>query len=289
MITEHSPWQPDLIVRQASHPVVKTLQFFGLDQLSEFPDAAQLNQLVKAHYGSRWPGPAFVDQGELPETETRYYEAIIAQDNRVPTREKSYHDLFNALIWAQFPHTKGLLNRLHMADIDAFGAHPRTPRRNRVTHFDECGVVLAVPADKLERANVLLDLLDNHRWQDALLDARAAWGDVIHPRIFGHANLEMMLAPFIGLTGKWLAVVVPAGFETCDHMTQCQRIDVALAKRIRALGDFEQGAVLKPLPLLGVPGWADGQTTAFYANQEYFRPRRATAPPTVQLPLTDKP
>lgn len=288
MISAHSPWQPDDIVRQASLPVTQLLQLFELDQLTTFPAAAQLNRLVKSHYGHRWPGPAFVDQGDLDKMENRYYEAIIAQDNRVPTREQSYHDLFNALIWLQFPRTKGMLNRLHMADIDAFGAHPRTPRRNRVTHFDECGVVLAVPADKLERGNTLLGLLDSHCWQDALLDARAAWRDVIHPIIFGHANLEMMLSPFIGLTGKWLAVVVPEEFATCDPMTQSHMVDTALEQRIHALGEFEQGAVLKPLPLLGVPGWAEGQTRMFYANTDYFRPRRASVPPTVQLPLTDK-
>ena len=287
MISERSSWQPDEIVRHASPPVTQTLKFFGLDRLSRFPAAAQLNQLVKAQYGERWPGPAFIDQGDLPETESRYYEAIIAQDNQVPTREQSYHDLFNALVWLQFPRTKRLLNRLHMADINAFGAHPRTARRNRLTHFDECGVVLAVPADKLERANILLALLDNHQWREALFDARAAWGDVIHPILFGHANLEMMLSPFIGLTGKWLAVVVPEGFKSSDPMTQCHTVDTALEKRISALGDFEQGAVLKPLPLLGVPGWANEQSESFYANKAYFRPRRASMPSTVQLPLTE--
>ncbi len=285
MISTSASWQPDDILRHAASPVVALFHQFGLHRLNQFPDAKQLNRLATAFHDGCWPGPVFVDQGALPATESRYYEAIIGEDARIPTREHSFHDLFNALIWLQFPRSKRLLNQLHMADIAEVGTHPRTPRRNRVTHFDECGVVIAVPQHARERANKLLSQLDCHQWQHVLYEKRAAWQECLYPVVFGHANLEMMLSPFIGLTGKWLAVTVPDSYGVSSLTEQCKMIDEALQTRIGQLGYFTRSPLLKPLPLLGVPGWSKDQDAAFYANTDYFRPQRPSAKPTIQLPL----
>ncbi|GGW74416.1 DUF3025 domain-containing protein [Alteromonas halophila] len=287
MSSERTQWQPDVVIEGAAPPVSDILQAFGLQADTAFPDASRLNSLASQLYDGNWRGPDFIDQGSLDPAERRYYEAIIAQDNCVPTREQSWHDLFNALIWLKFPRSKGLLNRLHMHDINDVGAHPRTPRRNRVTHFDECGVVLAVPASKLSLANALLSELADHQWLEAMYTQRSRWEQVIYPVVFGHANLEMLLSPFIGLTGKWLAVVVPDDYVNSSAVTQYAMLDAALETRIGQLGNFGQQHVLKPLPLLGVPGWHTAQTTTFYGNQEYFRPKRPSTPQTAQLPLTE--
>ena len=292
-----TPWCKHHIQDNASLPVHTLLKEFMLLDDTDFPSATRLNLLREA-FQPQWQGPLFIAQGELDkrtanscdkstENDSRYYEEIIACDNCVPTRENSWHDLFNALIWIQFPATKALLNTLHMQDIAHHGTHPRTERRNRITHFDECGVVLALEEGDASKSNMLLNTLAQHQWQDSFLTHRHEWGTHITPFVFGHANLEMMLSPFIGLTGKWLAVSVPKGFNEMNKWEQRQEVDKSLVKRITELDAFNKSPLLKPIPLLGIPGWYENQDEAFYNNSEYFRPIRAGAKPSIQLPLFD--
>jgi hypothetical protein len=306
MQSAHIPFCKRYLKAHASKPVVELLDEVGLLDGGIFPNSSMLNALAQRFYG-KWSGPVFKDQGTFEECENRYYETIISEDNTVPTREKSWHDLFNALIWLQFPKTKKYLNTLHVNDIVSYGANPRTERRNRITHFDECGLVLAVelPAPlfkngsegqkqsatnadhKLNAVDIAqwLNALANHQWHDVFIQNRSIWHNRVTPFIFGHANLEMMLSPFIGLTGKWLAVPVAQGFGELEKWEQRQMLDEAMLKRLNELNDFNSAPLLKPLPLLGIPNWHNDQTPAFYANKDYFRPVRANAKPTIQLPL----
>jgi hypothetical protein len=246
-----------------------------------------LNELT-SRYHKQWTGPVFKGQSQFSEDEQRYYETIISEDGVVPTREQSWHDLFNALIWLQFPKTKSLLNELHISDIEAYGVNPRTARRNRITHFDECGVVLAIEEPRpsgVESLEVFLQQLATHEWEQVFLANRGRWHAEVTPYVFGHANLEMMLNPFIGLTGKWLAVSVPQGFNELDKWQQRAVLDDAMSARISALDAFQITPLLKPLPLLGVPLWHSPQDAKFYQNKDYFRPLRQGSKPTKQLPL----
>ncbi len=283
--TQNLPsWIPKLIETQASQPVVDLLNDYNLLSEVDFPSADLLNDLALRSV-TQWEGPMFKAQGSFPDTETRYYEEIIGQDRVVPTREESWHDLFNALIWIQFPKTKALLNRLHIEDIREHGVHPRTPRRNKITHFDECGVVLALEEDFLTEGNLVLECLASHQWKDVFIANKDAFGTKIHPIVFGHANLEMMLSPFEGLTGKWLAVVVPTDFKSNPMGEQREIVDDALVKRIIELEYFNLPNILKPIPLLGVPNWHEVQNETFYENTSYFRPQGSQAKRTPQLPL----
>ena len=140
---------------------------------SKFPSPDVLNELT-SRYHKQWTGPVFKGQSQFSEDEQRYYETIISEDGVVPTREQSWHDLFNALIWLQFPKTKSLLNELHISDIEAYGVNPRTARRNRITHFDECGVVLAIEEPRpsgVESLEVFLQQLATHEWEQVFLKA----------------------------------------------------------------------------------------------------------------------
>ncbi|MEQ3641179.1 MAG: DUF3025 domain-containing protein [Alteromonas sp.] len=281
------PFSKTYLSQYASLSVTRLLTEMNLIDLSEFPSTEQLNALTQ-NFHSNWQGPHFVAQSEFGEDESRYYETIIGEDNRVPTRESNWHDLFNALIWIQFPNTKALLNTLHVNDINKFGISPRTARRNRITHFDECGVVLAVETPKDNNTadlEAFLTSLATHNWHEVFIKQRNTWAGDVTPFIFGHANLEMMLNPFIGLTGKWLAVAVPEGFSQLSQWQQRNELDNAMVKRIAQLDDFQQAPILKPIPLLGVPGWHHPQPDSFYDNEEYFRPARKEVKPTVQLPL----
>lgn len=265
-------------------PVKTVLANMALKDDTDFPSPQRLLNVASHLHRGLWPGPAFKAQSAFSEAETRYYEQIIFEDNVVPTREVNWHDFFNALIWIQFPRTKSLLNRLHMDDISVYGAHPRTPCRNRITHFDECGVVIAVPDDQAVSGTEMLERLAYHQWRSVLFNDRTRWGTILHPMIFGHANLEMLLNPFEGLTGKWLAVRVPSDFSERAAPAQWAAVDEALYHRLSNDPVFSQKGHLHPLPLLGVPGWHDIQDENFYLNEKYFRPLTKQKPVGTLLP-----
>ena len=281
-------WLSAIKSSSLSLPIAQILSDTGLLQSRFFPTAEALNASVK-QWHERWPGPVFRGQSDISEGEHRYYETIISEDSVVPTRENNWHDLFNALIWLQFPKTKMYLNQLHVKDISEYGAHPRTVRRNHITHFDECGVVLAVPANKIAQGNELLTDLSLHKWKAVFCERKSVWFDSVFPIVFGHANLEMLLNPFIGLTGKWLAVVVDDNFASMSAQTQSQCVDAALLQRCQEMGDFTDKGVLKPIPLLGIPGWYAKPSRVFYDDEAYFRPLRKGAAGCTQLPLSSPP
>lgn len=266
-------------------PLRSLFAYFSLQDAKNAPDIATLNQIASQfspQAGSEVP--AFVNAEQF-EHDSRYYETIVAEAGQVPTRQGSWHDAFNAMIWTLFPTSKQRLNQYHIADINTFGAHPRTPRRNRLTHFDECGVVLAVPASFVEQGNQLLDALAHHHWTRAFCELQQDWYSRVYPLVFGHAIYEMLLNPFIGLTAKWLAVVVPDEFTQVSVQQQYQMADHALEQRLVHFDGLHSKHILKPLPVLGIPGWFELQNNAFYSNTEYFRPLSANAKPTMQLPI----
>lgn len=256
------PWDPDFIDRN--------------------PILGQLRPLLSPMPWSQWPLVSQLDQfraGDLPVTfiddsafmaMEHYYEEAVAR-GWVPTRERNWHDFFGAVIWWLFPRTKALLNRQHMEDIQRVGLTPRTARRDRLTHFDECGLVL-VASDKAE----LEALLREHDWQSLFIEQRERWQRDWRPFVFGHALYEQALAPFIGFTGKCLVLQAEAVFYQLSPLAQYQWLDQALAGVI-ATGDvFSRPRPLLPLPVLGIPGWwPANEDMAFYSNTDYFRPKRS--------------
>lgn len=262
-------WNSEFIAQLHLSPMQDMQELFSLADLADWPNADGLNVLKDMGLARDRPIPRFVCQNALPPAAT-YYEQIIFQQGIIPTRAQSWHDLFNGLMWLQFPRTKTLLNQLHVTDIEQFGLSPRTHRRNNLTHFDECGVVLACsdPA--------LLELLKNHQWHEIFVEHRARWGRDIYPYIFGHANYESLLKPFIGLTGKWLAVEVEKDFGEQCLGEQSEKIDSLLVAKIAQEDTFAEPRPLLPLPLLGIPGWWNAnQDDKFYSNTDYFRPKRS--------------
>jgi hypothetical protein len=104
-------------------------------------------------------------------------------------------------------------------------------------------------------------------------------GNQINSFIFGHANLEMLLHPFIGLTGKFLAVEVDSYFSSLAYPDQVAQLDELLVNQIRQTDLFSEHKPLSPMPLLGIPDvWDANNYPAFYANTDYFRPRPSLKP-----------
>ena len=261
--TAPETWQVECL----NNPAFSHLNdLFQLHQQQDWPSpqwlTSQVNRVCKQHYDT-----VFVADHELNFGD-KYYEEIIYQNHQVPTRRNNWHDLFGALIWCLFPKTKALLNALHIAEIEQFGLKQRSKKRNALTLFDECGMVLAIDDEKWRTD------LQAHQWQSVFYDNRAAWFSRIQPFVFGHANYEMMTNPFIGLTAKLLCIVVPPEFNKLSLAQQYQYLDNELVAWIDD-GMLDDNSQLSPLPLLGIPTWhTQIQDLTFYQNTDYFRPKR---------------
>lgn len=240
----------------------------NLFTLTEYVTLLHARTLNSLKYQKKVDIPVTFTCQSLLDGQVDYYEQFISSNQTVPTRANSWHDLFNGLAWLQFPKTKLLLNRWHVEDINQYGATPRNKRRNQITHFDECGVILVCDDE------ALLQLLAEHEFKAALFHHRHRWMQDIHPFIFGHANYEMMMKPYIGLTGKWLAVPPCSNFAHLAPSEQLAYIDETLAERLGPQRQFTDDCSLSPLPLLGVPTWySQNVDETFYDNRDYFRPK----------------
>lgn len=193
-----------------------------------------------------------------------YYEERIFQHGIVSTRP-NWHDFFNALMWALYPQTKAMINALHTADIQQYG-QPRTPQRDALTMLDESGVIIA--ASHRDLLQQVLDFV----WQDLFWQERSAWGQEIGCFMIGHATLEKMLTPYVGMTAHALLVEVDAAFFSLPLAQQQVHLDGLLATSLWQDG-LPSPASLNPFPLLGVPGWWDNGSSAFYQDTGYFRPK----------------
>jgi hypothetical protein len=210
-----------------------------------------------------WPTNArerFVAQTPALLADGRHYEQRIAETGAIATRERNWHDLFNALIWLRHAPLKRALNAQQVAEIDRAGPKQRTRPQCALTHFDEAGVILVL------RDPALLALWDAHDWHGLFWRRRDAWLDgSLELVVFGHALLEHALTPGRLLVGKAVAV---AG----NAHAACERVARAIAQG-RLLRDPQE---LRPLPLSGIPGWHEGNgRDAFHRDAACYQPLRA--------------
>lgn len=187
------------------------------------------------------------------------YEEHIHRTGAVPTRD-NLHDFFNALAWLTFPRTKAALNALQAAAIARDGVGPRRGAlRDAATLIDENAVLLVTQRDDLVEA------LGAHDWHRLFVVHRAAWRADVRAIVFGHALMEKLTAPYRGVTAHALHVRM-------DPDASLAAVDVAVAA---ALDDGLAPGRLRPLPVLGIPGWADNDDAAYYEDASVFRPTRA--------------
>lgn len=211
----------------------------------------------------------FVPQASLPEGTA--YEAFISASGGVPTRD-NLHDFFNALVWLTFPVIKVQLNALQAAEIARAqneGATPGGKVRGRVrdaaTLFDE-NAALLVTSDAS-----LLDALRAHRWTEVFMERRDAFWRHCDVCLFGHALMEKLVRPYKAITAHAWPVLVDASFFKVPAEKRIVRLDDIVSTQ---LADGLTSADFTPLPVLGVPGWWEGQDAAFYADASVFRPKR---------------
>lgn len=196
----------------------------------------------------------------LPDDRGDAYEERAFHCGEVITRADNWHDAYNAEVWLEFPQSKACLNRLHAEALRTARARGQTERgrlRDRLTQFDECGVVITGLRRELWQA------LCAHRWRHVFVDHR----DEVRRAnflIFGHASRDLLRAPFPGICGKALWLEIDSG--------ELDVIDPLLARRLASADFLERWPVL---PLLGIPGMTpDNEDPAYYDDPRQFRPPR---------------
>lgn len=164
----------------------------SLEGLSDFPDVPELSRRLFPPTS----GISLETQAVLPKrtkkakVHAELYDVSIRDRGLVPTRERSWHDLMNALVFAAYPKAKRTIHTLHARELDRhFARHGGLPNaRSRVQDvlalFDEGGVVLACESGRLDRGNLALD-----RGDTASVARLVTSGDA-RLLVFGHATLE---------------------------------------------------------------------------------------------------
>lgn len=215
----------------------------------------------------------FVPQHSLPASAP--YESHVAATGEVPTRD-NLHDFFNALVWLHLPLTKRTLNRLQVEALDQSRSthtgedlrHRRGPQRDAATLFDEnAAIFLTYDAS-------LLQALREHDWASTLQRSPGAFFSKADVILFGHALIEKLVTPYKSITAHVWAIQLEPSESLLTDALQLAAMDQRLAAELNS--GFDNSAFCH-LPVLGVPGWWEGQDTDFYADTEVFRPKRQRA------------
>ena len=263
-------WSRDALIASPMFTSVRSL-VAGLPETG-FPALDALNAIAADRRIVTGGGAAlrFVAAGAHPDATGRSYEERVFETGAVPTRESSWHDLFNALIWLAFPRTKATLNRRHCEELRERRGHPlRGTARDVLTLFDEGGVLVACADPSLA------GLLREFRWKELFWQRRSDVRRRMRFHVFGHAILETALAPFRGLTAK--ALILDARDDALESPTDVLNavLDARAAEYFAAPEALASTRSLAPLPILGIPGWTtENDDPAYYDDVGQFRPGR---------------
>jgi hypothetical protein len=238
----------------------------ALDGLSALPPPERYDEL--AARVPRAPGvelPRFVTESREALRQVGGYEPHVAKLRAVPTRPGHWHDFFNMCVWAHFPKLRWALNSVH---VDAPGEkdprNGRTPAQNLAATLDEAGMLV------LSSSQELLDELRELRFKQVFWERRAELVATTRFWIVGHGLLESLLEPHPGLTARSLLLQVselnvpePTSTDSSDALRFA--VDTLATRRID--GWRVARAVLDPIPVLGIPGYCDNGTAAFYDDR----------------------
>lgn len=226
--------------------------------LTDSPSSFSLNQKFNLINSNQKP-LTFTPQDEnMPYLELGYEERIF-HHGLIATRSNNWHDFFNAMIWHKFPKTKIAINAIHHQEVAAQTSSLRSRKRDLLTLFDECGVIIIADDE-------ILELIRQHKWRELFVVNKQLWTEQkIQIITFGHAMYEKYLNPYIGMTAQALLLSDMLLSKTGGA------IDNFLSKGFFNKSLLQSKAELSPLPLLGIPLWHKKQNDSFYANSNYFR------------------
>ncbi len=260
-------WHLDILRSSPIHGSLTRLM--AMETWQDWPNEDQLNALLDKRACTRAGQPLrFTLAADAGLYGAAAYESHVDTKAQIPLRPKSWHDLFNALMWALFPATKSALNAVHIREL-ANATSRRTARRDAITLFDECGVLLPVSDPALTALHAA------HDWDGLFVEARSSWPQQIQPLVIGHGLYEQCLQPYVGLTAKALHWPVATQWFELPQKERYRQIDAAVASAIANDEALLSTKDLLPLPVLGIPGWwHENSQRDFYANRNYFRPSR---------------
>jgi hypothetical protein len=172
------------------------------------------------------------------------YDAAIALEGTVPTRENNLHDLMNALVWASFPHSKRALHaRQHRLVSSAGPSHSgeakhRTPEADTLAMLDEGGLLFVVDDRSAAEATRVT------RARDARAAGDLARAGLARPVGFGHALYQHLVhgsgSVALGMT---VVLVHPDGDKA-----PLSGIDALLAGQIEDPANFLHNAAFGSVP-----------------------------------------
>ena len=188
-------WQPGFLL---GHPLFEIFEpLAGRLRSRDFPTHADLTALAEGERNRRAPDLEplrFSPHTKKPRRSKRtkivldeLYDGSIVLKREVPCLERSYHDLFNALIFSAFLRSKRHLHQRQFAALaDWIGTGSqlpgkRTRQQDALTIFDEGGVILimAEPFLSAWRSSSTPLMIDPHNPETGIV-----------PLLFGHALLE---------------------------------------------------------------------------------------------------
>ena len=244
-----------------------------------FPTLAELNRLCEEREVVSGGGEPleFVPQ----ETKTgEPYEKRVFTYGKVLTRNRNWHDLFNALVWITFPKTKAAINRHHYREMQAReGGEARGAVRDALTLFDESGVIVA----SIDAG--LSELLTGYQWKELFWGQREEVVRGMRFHLFGHALYEKALKPYKGVTGKSVILDISAKELERPLPQRLASLDAHLSRQFAEMRSLAATDAYAPLPVLGVPGWtADNEYERYYDDTQHFRPGRRQAEEQVEAP-----
>lgn len=237
-----------------------------LDEGADFVAMLAREAHAAGHRTGKGRPLSFIAQAQLPIGTA--YEAHIAATGGVPTRH-NLHDFFNALVWFAHPRVKAMLNAHQAREIARDGVQgARGAARDFLTLFDENAMLFVCADPALSTALTAFD------WRRLFVDERAAWGTRCEARVFGHALLEKLVAPYKACTGHAWIVAAPADYFGWEPHRRDAWLDETVAASLADATVLVNGRY-SPLPVLGVPGfWPANAEPTFYDDAAVFRTGR---------------
>ncbi|NMF90675.1 DUF3025 domain-containing protein [Aromatoleum petrolei] len=258
--------------RPLFEPIAALLARFTAPAL---PDALQLTALIREVAPAAASGSGQPIRFVPPPAQGHAYEDHIFTTGAVPTRAYDWHDFFNALAWCVWPRTKAACNILHRREREAriaAGLPGRGLRRDALTQFDECGIVVVSSDPEIPAS------LAAHAWEEAFWTRRAHLIQTTRFIVLGHGTWDQLREPFFGLCGKALYRVVDAGWLARPAAERQAETDAWLAAQLLDSGLLRTPRELAPLPLLGIPGITpENECASYYRDTRQFRPKRVPA------------
>lgn len=220
------------------HPAAtKLARFDGIPSVRAIDEA--LGSVARVRFAPSAPKPRRASR----RVKLTPYDAAIALEGTVPTRENNLHDLMNALVWASFPCSKRALHARQHRLVSRAGAPrsgealSRTPEADTLAMLDEGGLLVVVDDRAAAEATRVT------RARDAGAAGELARSGVLRAVGFGHA-LYQHLVQATGVALGMAVVLVQPGVEEAP----LSEIDELLARRIEDPAEFLHNSAFGSIP-----------------------------------------